>query len=38
MSAVPFEKPPTFDVKIVAGKKIIIWNNNKGIYNSTLKP
>ena len=29
MAAVQFEKPPTFDVKIIAGKKVIIWD--KGI-------
>ena len=29
MSAVHFEKPPTFDVKIVGGKKIIIWDTKK---------
>ena len=26
MAAVQFEKPPTFDVKIIAGKKVIIWD------------
>ena len=28
MSVSQFERPPTFDVKIVGGKKIIIWNQN----------
>lgn len=31
MAAVQFEKPPTFDVKIIAGKKVIIWD--KGIHS-----
>ena len=26
MAAVQHEKPPTFDVKIIAGKKVIIWD------------
>ena len=29
MAVTHFERPPTFDVKIVGGKKIIIWNKNK---------
>ena len=28
MSVSQVERPPTFDVKIVGGKKIIIWNQN----------
>ena len=31
MSVVQYEKPPTFDVKIIAGKKVVIWNTEKGI-------
>ena len=31
MAAVQYEKAPTFDVKIIAGKKVIIWD--KGNYN-----
>lgn len=30
MSVVQYEKPPTFDVKIIAGKKVVIWNTEKG--------
>ena len=26
MAAVQYEKPPNFDVKIIAGKKVIIWD------------
>ena len=29
MAAVQYEKPPTFDVKIIAGKKVIIWDKGR---------
>lgn len=29
MSTIQFERPPTFDVKIVGGKKIVIWNKSQ---------
>ena len=31
-----FQRPPTFDVKIVGGKKIVIWNKSEG--GKTAKP
>ena len=36
MSTIQFQRPPTFDVKIVGGKKIVIWNKNeeKGVKKS----
>ena len=35
MSVSQFERPPTFDVKIVGGKKIIIWNQNNNSKKKT---
>ena len=29
-----FQRPPTFDVKIVGGKKIVIWNKSEGGKNA----
>ena len=38
MSVGQFERPPTFDVKIVGGKKIIIWNQNNNKKKTQQKP
>ena len=36
MSTIQFERPPTFDVKIVGGKKIVIWSKQDDIKNSKI--
>ena len=38
MSFSQVERPPTFDVKIVGGKKIIIWNQNSNKKKAPQKP